>query len=362
MCTCHDEALLNFLSDFRSASRDGVRPAEPTPAVEHRSSGSVATIARTKRAAFGAPSPDEGGAVIRLTGARSEGTPWDAPIAAKGDYREQETDAETDTEPEALPPPPRAPELVVVSAPAAPAWYELDHTYPGTPRRGALVRVLAVVMVFALAAGGSYYYLHKQPVRPIETQSLTQIVKTTVHAAQDAGSAHVAGSITERGLTLHASMDISPKGGTEVVLDGRDRMEAVIAGGYGYVRATYGMLTKLMGMPAATAARYQNQWLKVAETSHSNLGFTGPAMITEVLSLQHPTEYSGKLLAGNNVLVQGTLPGSGGRANLYISRQAPYYPIRVVFADPQKGSAQFDFSNWGEHVKLSPPAHAISVA
>jgi hypothetical protein len=353
MCTCHDDALLSFLSDFRAARRGDIRPAEATDAVDQRSGSTVSTISRPKRIRVGALSSEEDTAVIRLTGARPEGALWDSPAVNRP------VQAEDDAPDELVPPPPEPPELVVVSRPTADAWYEVNHHVLRAPRHGALVRVLAVVMVFALAAGGSYYYLHKQPVRPIETQSLTQIVKTTVTAARHAGSAHVTGTITQRGLTLHASIDMSPKGGTEEMAAGSDRMQLLIAGGYGYLRATYGFLTAFLGMPPALAVHYQNQWLKMVESSHSSLVFTGPAMIDQVLSLQNPKQYPGKLVAGDTVLIQGTLPGTGGRANLYISRKSPFYPLRIVFADAQKGSAQFVFSNWGEHVKLAPPANAI---
>jgi hypothetical protein len=360
MCTCHDEALLNFLSDFRSAQRPGSGPAKAAVAVDQRSSSSVSTIARTRGVRVGVISSEDNGATIRLTGARPEGASWNAPTLA---FRGQPdlSDEGEHSEAAPLPPPPAPPELVVVSRPSAPAWYEVEQAFRA-PRHGALVRVLAVVMVFALAAGGSYYYLHQQPVRPIETQSMTDIVKTTVAAARHAGSAHVTGTIVQHGVTLHASIDISPKGGTEVMVAGGYRMQIVIAGGYGYLRATYGFLTRVLGMSPALALRYQNQWLKMATSSPRHLAFTGPAMINQVLSLQKPKQYPGKLLAGNNVLVQGTLPGTGGPAKLYISRKAPFYPMRVVFTDAQNGSVQLEFSDWGEHVKLTPPANAIPVS
>jgi hypothetical protein len=288
------------------------------------------------------------GAFIRLTGARPEAAQWDPPTV---DYRD-------DTEDTALPAPPSPPQLVVVSTPSAPAWYEVDHAFR-TRRHGLLVRVLAVLMVVGLAAGGSYYYLHKQPVRPIETQPLIDIVKTTVAAARHAGSAHVTGTITRRGLTWHESMDISPKGGTEEVLVGRDFIDVVFAGGYGYVRASYAVLSRLMGIPPSMAVQYQNRWLKTSVNSQSNFGFTSPAMINEVLSLQNPKPYGGRLVTGDDMLIQGTVPGSGDRANLYVSRKSPFYPQRIAFADAQRGTVELEFSNWGEHAKVTPPADAI---
>jgi hypothetical protein len=248
----------------------------------------------------------------------------------------------------------------VVSTPSAPAWYDVEQAFHAQ-RHGVLVRVLAVAMVLGLVAGGSFYFLHKQPVRPIETQSLTSIVKTTVAAARHAGSAHIIGTITEPGLTVHESIDMSPKGGTEEVFMGRDRAQVVVVGGYAYVRANYGVLTRLMGFPAFVAARYQNQWLKTSVSSQSNFGFTGPGIITQVLSLQNPTPYGGKLVTGANVLIQGTLPGSRDRANLFISRKSPFYPELVAFADAHQGSVVLEFSNWGERVKVAPPAMAIPI-
>jgi hypothetical protein len=348
----HDEALLCFLSDFRSARRGDIGLAVATEAVDQQPSSSVSTIRRPRPGRFGERSSDDGD-FIRLTGARPEGAPWGLPTLDYSDDSDQVQAAE-------LPPPPPEPELVVVSRESAPAWYEVDQVITAR-RHGVLVRVLAVVLVLGLAAGGSFYYLHKQPVRPIETQPLTSIVKTTVAAARHAGSAHIVGTITKPGLTVHESIDMSPKGGTEEVSMGRDRAQVVVADGYAYVRATYGALTRLMGFPASAAARYQNRWLKTSVSSQSNFGFTGSGIITQVLSLQNPKPYGGKLVTGGNLLIQGTLPSSGVRANLYVSRTSPFYPERIAFADFFQGSVVLDFSNWGEHVKVTPPANALPI-
>ena len=102
-----------------------------------------------------------------------------------------------------------------------------------------------------------------------------------------------------------------------------------------------------------------------------------PTVISDVLALVGTVSKSAAAPPGQVILKGARLPSSttmsfnnnplnagsssGVTTTLAISTKAPFYPISLSYSDPQNGSTQWTFSNWGRPVTLTVPAHPVSL-
>ena len=312
------------------------------------------------------------------------------------------------------PPHPLSPATEVVStwppAPPAPPVYPPGVGYPGTPgyavapypphagyggptswapapmtgsgytktvrgmrdiRRTCILIAAAVALIGGVVTKGRAYVFPSG--HSFVSQSGAVILQKSLAAARQTGTTHLVASQTLDGQVTTMTFDMTPQGSTGQLVLGTETVGLVTVDGTVYINGDAAYLSRDMGLPTPTAEKYGNQWLSVPASDDADLSqvaeFTQTTiLIDEVLSLTGtiqkipPTQVATVAMTGklaDNALNQGSV---GDTATIDISTTAPHYPVSLSSSDPQNGAQTLTFSNWGEHVTVTPPTQSVPLA
>ena len=191
-------------------------------------------------------------------------------------------------------------------------------------------------------------------------------------------SVHFETDVTQGNATLQQSGDAGGTSGSEslTVHNGNitEHMSAQVVGKTGYVKGNKVALQNILGLSAAQANKYAGQWLSFPMSNSNLAGLVAGLLRSQVateLSFGGPFTYAtdATVHGQNAVGVKGSVSSNGGTSVpeiLYVPSTGKPLPIEEVTNPGAKAHAStihgtVSFSNWGEHVAVSTPAHSVSL-
>jgi len=217
--------------------------------------------------------------------------------------------------------------------------------------------VLLALLALALAVAGCG---SSSSGNGIESKSPEQILEATKHAASQASSVHIRGSIVTGGKPITLDMELlAGKGGKGTISQEGFTIQLIQVNGAVYINGSAAFYKHVSG--SAAAALLQGKWLKA------------PANSGELASLAELTDLSklidtaladhGTLSKGGTTTVQGQkaveLKDTSKGGTLYVAATGQPYPLQITKSGTEKGLVVL--SRWNQPVTLQAPANAIDI-
>jgi hypothetical protein len=186
------------------------------------------------------------------------------------------------------------------------------------------------------------------------------------------GSVHVDITVKDSGGLVAFSDDATASGGRQVITTGTGRATILLIDGVDYVQADAGALEGFFHTSLQLASQAAGQWisLRPGDTLGSNTYDDVTAGIT-LSSVAQELQFAGQLtkaapatVAGQPVIgVQAPLPADdslpGAKTVLYVTDNSAVRPVRYELVGGGSTANELSFSQWGEKLILTRPAHAI---
>jgi hypothetical protein len=122
------------------------------------------------------------------------------------------------------------------------------------------------------------------------------------------------------------------------------------------------------GLARSKRARWEGQSVRIASANPSFSSVSGGLSLASAVHSAFPVApltATPTTLAGIPVIAIAGSPApsqhapKGSRVTLYVSKRSSPLPLQASLAAPRGVTATVKFSRWGEHLDLTPPAHAI---
>lgn len=209
------------------------------------------------------------------------------------------------------------------------------------------------------------------------TKSAESEYQAAVKAATNE-TVHFNTDVVQGNVTLHQSGDAGDTSGSQslTIHNGKtvEHMTAEVAGQTGYVNGNSVALHNIIGLTTAQAKKYSGKWLSFP-MSNSTLAQLAAGLLRSQVATE--LSFSGPYTFASDATVNGqsatAIKGSvstdnGGSVSeiLYVPSSGKPLPIEEVTNPGAKAHAStvhgtVSFSNWGEHVTVSAPAHSTSL-
>jgi hypothetical protein len=192
-------------------------------------------------------------------------------------------------------------------------------------------------------------------------------------------SVHFQTDVTQGNVTLQQSGDAGTSSGSEMLTihNGKitEHMSAEVVGKTGYVKGNAAGLQNILGLTAAQSRKYAGKWLSFP-MSNSNLAQLAAGLLKSQVATE--LSFSGPFTRATDATVNGqnakgikgsvsTNTGSSVPEILYVPATGKPLPIEEVTNPGAKVHSStihgtVSFSNWGQQVAVTAPAHAISLS
>jgi hypothetical protein len=235
------------------------------------------------------------------------------------------------------------------------------------------VGVTAVAALTTAAAYGTAAGAASAPAKTAQSQYQDAIKAATNQ------SVHFQTNVTQSNVTLQQSGDAGTTSGSEslTIRNGKqtEHMSAEVIGKTGYVKGNTTGLQNILGLTTAQARKYANQWLSFPMSNSNQAQLVGGLLKSQVAT---ELSFSGPFTHAAHATVNGQdaigIKGSVGTSNgssvpeiLYVPSSGKPLPIEEVTNPGAKGRSStihgtVTFSNWGEHVAVQAPAHAVPLS
>jgi hypothetical protein len=234
--------------------------------------------------------------------------------------------------------------------------------------------VLAAALFVAGCGGGGGGSGDSSQASGLATESANAVVRDASKAAQDASSFHIAGTIHSSSGELAgniAGLDLSivrGKGATGSITVGGTKVELVVAGNSGYMRASSAFWKKFAqkqggGAAASFAASlFGNKWLKFPANNKQFQALTSPTKANSIF--KNLTSNHGKLTNAGETTYKGqsvVAIHSSKNGTLYVASTGTPYPVALTKAGGKSGGA-VTFDNWNQPVTLTAPKGALDLS
>jgi hypothetical protein len=188
------------------------------------------------------------------------------------------------------------------------------------------------------------------------------------------GSVHLDIATKSANSVVTFSDDATASGGRQVItFDGTGHATILLISGVDYVQADAAVLQGFFQATLQEAAQAAGQWISVhpGEQLGSNTydditaGITLSSVATELQFGGHLTKAAPATVAGQPVIgVQAPLSAdnglpAGAKMVLYVTDDAALRPVRYELVGGGSTTNELSFSQWGEKLTLTPPAHPI---
>jgi len=193
-------------------------------------------------------------------------------------------------------------------------------------------------------------------------------------AVRSGKSVHVDITDSSTSGSIHFSDDDTASGGRQVItVSNGGRVTVLLIDGTDYVQANAAGLVGFFQMPPAQAEQAANQWIKVSAgekigtSTYDDVtaGITLSSVADELtlagtLKPAKPSTVDGQPVTG----VEAPMPASAklpasARNVLYATDNSLHRPVVLEVLDAGSYKYQMSFSQWGEAVHLTAPAHSI---
>jgi hypothetical protein len=208
------------------------------------------------------------------------------------------------------------------------------------------------------------------------SKSAEAVVADASKAAQDASSFHMAGTIHSSSAGAFGSnavaLDLSivrGKGATGSLTVGGAKVDLIVAGNSGYMRASSAFwkhFAKQQGGGAAAsfaATLFGNKWLKFPANNQQFQALTSPtkanAIFKSLTSSHGKLENQGEKTYKGQSVVAITDTTKGG--TLYVAATGTPYPVALTKTGGKNGGA-ITFGDWNQPVTLTAPKGALDLS
>jgi hypothetical protein len=246
-------------------------------------------------------------------------------------------------------------------------------------RRPFLLRPTAVALGTAAFAALAAVGVSATPAGAANTS--TKSAESEYQAAVKAAtneSVHFQTDVTQGTVSLQQSGDAGTTSGSEslTIRNGKttEHISAEVVGKTGYVNGNSTALRNIIGLTAAQANKHAGKWLSFPMSNKALAQLTAGLLRSQVateLSFAGPYIFAGDAnVNGQNAKgIQGSVTTNDGTKVpevLYVPATGKPLPIQEVTDPGGKAHASVvhgtvSFSNWGEHVAVSAPAHSTSL-
>ena len=191
---------------------------------------------------------------------------------------------------------------------------------------------------------------------------------------RSAGSVHVETDQSTSQGALAFSDDSTASGGRQVIkLGTTGQVTILFIAGVGYVQANAAGLAGVFQLPQQQADEFAGQWIalrpgeKLGQSAYDDVtaGITLSSLATELtpagaVSLGTPSTVKSQrvLTLREPVAASAGLPATA-RSVLYVTDTAPVRPVLSEVTNAGSSDNQVYFSDWGETVHLTAPAHSV---
>jgi hypothetical protein len=202
-----------------------------------------------------------------------------------------------------------------------------------------------------------------------------QVLASALAAAKTSGSVHFTVVGKDAGRTETIVGDASTTEGRETITSGDLSIQAEVVGKGAYIEGNAGGLEAQMGLTAALAKTYADQWISVAssEAPYSTVS-TGVRLAGALaniqpagkLTLTAPTTKDGQSVIGVHGEPPGTLAkGTTGSSVLYVATGQPTIPLVFQVTEATGANKESDvgtYSNWGKALNLVAPTKTVPLS
>ena len=235
----------------------------------------------------------------------------------------------------------------------------------GTRLAGGLTAGLAALLLAgcgssdeAPAAAASSSASSSSAAPSSESRTGAEVAAAAADALEQAGSAHVAGTI---GTAAGGNIDLQLQGedvlGT-VTMEGQT-IQLLTVGGVSYLQAGADFWTS-SGVPAEAVGQLDGQWVVVPPEGAAEFGALTLSGFAD--ELRNPSdgafedEVRTEQLDGQDVLVARQANGS----EVYVAAEDPQYPLKTTTTGADAESVTLD--GFGEQVEITAPADALDLS
>ncbi len=191
---------------------------------------------------------------------------------------------------------------------------------------------------------------------------------------RSADSVHVETDQSTSQGALAFSDDSTASGGRQVIkLGTTGQVTILFIAGVGYVQANAAGLAGVFQVPQQQADEFAGQWIalrpgeKLGQSTYDDVtaGITLSSLATELapggaVSLGTPsTVKSQRVLTLREPVAASAGMPAAARAVLYVTDTAPVRPVLSEVTNAGSSDVQVYFSDWGETVHLTAPAHSV---
>jgi hypothetical protein len=226
-------------------------------------------------------------------------------------------------------------------------------------------------LLASLAATSSVAQARNAP-----TVSARQLLRAALRNAVARGSVHESESARLSGQTSASSDDLARHDGRqEITRSDGVRAHVLIVGGRGYFSGNQAALVKYFGLPVSEARAVGTRWVSVPASSSAFAVVASDAtlqsalhllVLTRPLKKTAPTTIDGESVIGLKGDASGFSSEAGGLGSVaglvYVSRNTDPLPVRATYRTRTGGSATLEFGDWGEHLRLRPPANVVPLS
>jgi hypothetical protein len=193
-------------------------------------------------------------------------------------------------------------------------------------------------------------------------------------ALRSAGSVHVETDQSSSQGALVFSDDSTASGGRQVITLGTTgRVTILFIAGVGYIQANSVGLADVFQVPQQQADEFAGQWIelrpgdKLGQSTYDDVtaGITLSSLASELtpsgaVSLGAPSTVKGQrvLTVREPIAASAGMPATA-HAVLYVTDATPVRPVLSEVTNAGSSDDQVYFTNWGETVHLTAPAHAV---
>ncbi|HLM03945.1 MAG TPA: hypothetical protein VK402_02010 [Blastococcus sp.] len=187
-----------------------------------------------------------------------------------------------------------------------------------------------------------------------------EVAEASFKALEEAGAAHVQGTITEAGQEQALDLHLQDEDAIgSLTMDGVT-LQLVFTGGTSYIQAP-GDFWAASGVPEEAAASLDGVWILLPPDAATEFGaLTLSGLVDELRTPEDDNAITGDVttdeLDGQPVVVVTQEDGS----TLEVADSGPSYPLRLVDKGDAPGTVTF--SRFGERVTITAPAGALDLS
>ncbi len=227
----------------------------------------------------------------------------------------------------------------------------------------AFVAGTLLVVTFAVAGcGGGSSPSANSSGNGEASKSATQVLADAVKAADSASSLQMSGNVSAGGQQIGLDLEIAKgKGAKGSLTLGGQKVDLVVVGSDGYMKAGAAFWTQFAGSEGSTIAQMlQGKWLKFPANNAQFkplVAFSSPKAIFDQLQSgadSHLKNNGATMYKGQSVVA---LDDGAKNGTLYVSATGTPYPVALVKTG--SGGGTITFGDWSQPVSLAAPANVL---